>query len=170
MQRIRTIVAVNAPGAVLLPWAREVPSILVAWLAGQEAGNALADVLFGRITPSGKLPVTFPNTDNEINMTPRQYPGIGVPPEAFYSEELLIGYRWYDAKKANPLFPFGHGLSHTTFQYSDVKLVSPASRKGQRSLDNGVQEVSEPKRTAAKKRSEGGRRGGSQSGDKECRD
>ena len=73
-------------------------------------GNAIASILFGDVNPSGKLPLTFPLTDEQtcVNTT-RQYPGIND--EAYYSENLLVGYRWYDANNEDPLFPFGHGLS-----------------------------------------------------------
>jgi len=88
-----TVVVVNTPGAVLMPWHDQVPSILISWLPGQEAGNAIADVLFGVVNPSGRLPVTMPNKENEVGFTPDQFPGTGSPPEASYVEELLIGYR-----------------------------------------------------------------------------
>lgn len=88
-----TIVSVNTPGAVLLPWADQIPAILISWMPGQEFGNALADVLFGSINPSARLPVTLPNVENEVGFTKAQFPGIGHPPDAYYSEELLVGYR-----------------------------------------------------------------------------
>jgi beta-glucosidase len=100
----------------------QVPAVLEAWYPGQEDGNAVAAVLFGDVNPSGKLPVTFPRTDAQTpaNGTAR-FPGIdGV---ARYSEGLLVGYRWYDAKKAAPLFPFGYGLSYTTFSYRGIDVV-----------------------------------------------
>jgi beta-glucosidase len=89
----RTIVSVRSPGAVLMPWAAAVPAILLSWLPGQEAGNGLADVLFGVVNPSARLPVTMPNKDNEVGFSDIQYPGVGIPPKAKYIEELLIGYR-----------------------------------------------------------------------------
>jgi beta-glucosidase len=77
-------------------------------------GDAIANVLFGHHNPSGKLPLTFPVTEAQIPVnTPAQYPGINE--EASYSEKLLVGYRWYDAKNVTPLFPFGHGLSYLFF-------------------------------------------------------
>jgi len=105
-----------------MPWSKDVPAILVSWLPGQEAGNALADVLFGIVNPYGRLPVTIPNKENEIQFTEEQYPGVGTPPEAAYTEELLIGYRWYNANNVKPLFPFGHGISYTTWGYSNLHL------------------------------------------------
>lgn len=89
----RTIVSVRSPGAVLMPWASQVPAVLLSWLPGQEAGNALADVLFGDVNPSARSPVTMPNKDNEVGFSEAEYPGVGHPPEATYLEGLLIGYR-----------------------------------------------------------------------------
>jgi beta-glucosidase len=90
----RTIVSVRSPGAVLMPWVDQVPAVLLSWLGGQEAGNGLADVLFGKVNPSARTPVTMPNKDNEVGFTEAEYPGVGTPPEATYLEELLIGYRY----------------------------------------------------------------------------
>ena len=90
----RTIVSVRSPGAVLMPWVPSVPAVLLSWLPGQEAGNALADVLFGTVNPSARTPVTMPNKDNEVGFSAAQMPGVGQPPEATYLEQLLIGYRY----------------------------------------------------------------------------
>lgn len=120
-----TVVVVHTPGAVLMPWEASVPGILVAFMPGQEDGNAIADVLFGNVNPSARLPVTFPLTNSQTPLTtPAQYPGIND--QATYSEKLLVGYRWYDAAKVTPLFPFGHGLSYATFQYFDLHIVATA--------------------------------------------
>ena len=120
----KTIVAVTNPGAVLLPWSTvsSVRSILLRGMPGQENGNALADILFGEVNPFARLPISIPNKDNEVQFTPMQYPGVGEPPEASYNEELLIGYRWYHANDVTPLFPFGFGLSFTTFIYNNLKI------------------------------------------------
>jgi beta-glucosidase len=120
----KTIVDIRAPGAVLMPWASQVSAILVSWMSGQEAGNALADILFGKVNPSARLPVTMPNKDNEVEFTQYQYPGVGFPPKAHYTEDLLIGYRWYDAKEVEPAFSFGHGLSYSTYAYNKI-IVTP---------------------------------------------
>ena len=88
-----TIVAVNTPGAVLLPWSDIVSTILICWMPGEEAGNGLADILFNNINPSARLPITLPNKNNEMEFTKEQYPGVGNPPVATYAEGLLIGYR-----------------------------------------------------------------------------
>ena len=127
-----TIVVAATPGALLTPWAKEIKALLVNFMPGQEGGNAIADLLFGDVNPSGKLPLTFPNVDNEVNFTKEMYPGTfpdhGNPSqqEASYSEKLLVGYRWYDAHKVAPAFPFGHGLSFTTFHYSELQSSTSA--------------------------------------------
>ena len=113
-------VVVNQSGTpVTMPWADDVPAILQGWYQGQEAGNALADVLLGRATPSGKLPVTFPK---RIEDNPAYHNWPGENAKVVYGEGLYIGYRHYEASKIAPLFPFGHGLSYTNFEYGKVKL------------------------------------------------
>jgi beta-glucosidase len=103
-------------------WLAKTPALLYAWYGGLEGGNALARVLFGDVNPSGKLPCTFPKQlmDSPAHAL-NAYPGTnGVET---YTEGLLVGYRWFDAKKIEPLFPFGYGLSYTTFKYSGLKLM-----------------------------------------------
>jgi beta-glucosidase len=119
-----TIVSVNTPGASLLPWVDEPAAVLISMYPGQEAGNALADVIIGKINPSARLPVTFPNKDNEIEFTKEEYPGTGFPPNAKYNEELLIGYKWYDQYNVKPVYPFGYGLSYTTFEYNNLSIIT----------------------------------------------
>lgn len=114
-----TIVVLNAGSAVLMPWAQRVPAILEQWYNSQECGNALADVLFGDVNPSGKLPTTFPQR-YEDNPTYPYYPG--EHGKAYYREGLFVGYRHYDAKGIVPIFPFGHGLSYTAFESSNLQL------------------------------------------------
>ncbi len=116
-----TIVVVQSGSPVTMPWADDVPTIVQAWYQGQEAGNALADVLFGKVNPSGKLPTSFPRR-LEDNPTFHNWPG--EDQKVIYGEGLFIGYRHYDRVSVAPLFPFGHGLSYTTFTYGDVKLDS----------------------------------------------
>ncbi|HET9170701.1 MAG TPA: glycoside hydrolase family 3 C-terminal domain-containing protein [Actinospica sp.] len=117
----RTIVVLNTSAAVLMPWLREVPAVLEAWYGGQNAGTALAAILFGDVNPSGKLAHTFPASDRQgPARTPAEYPG--VDGDVHYDEGILVGYRWYDAKDLRPLFSFGHGLSYTTFCYSDLRV------------------------------------------------
>jgi len=117
-----TIVVVHTPGAVLMPWIDNVKATLCAFMPGQEDGHAIASVLFGDVNPSGKLPLTFPVDDKQVPAnTPLQYPG--EDNESMYSEKLLVGYRWYDANNEEPLFPFGFGLSYTTFTYSNLIIT-----------------------------------------------
>lgn len=118
-----TIVVLKTGGPVLMPWLDQVPAVLEAWYPGEEDGNVVADVLFGKADPSGKLPMTFPKTENEIPAhRPEQYPGVNGT--VVYSERLEVGYRWYDAQKVAPLFPFGFGLSYTSFRLSNLRVSS----------------------------------------------
>jgi beta-glucosidase len=107
-----------------MPWLNAVPAVLEAWYPGQEDGDAVADILFGEANPSGKLPLTFPRsvTDTAAR-NPADYPGDGRT--VHYSEDLEVGYRWNQSRGVEPLFPFGFGLSYTTFAYSDL-TVTPA--------------------------------------------
>ena len=108
-------VVVNQSGTpVTMPWADEVPAIIQAWYQGQEAGNALAEVLLGHSNPSGKLPTTFPQ---RLADNPAYHNWPGENERVVYGEGLYIGYRHYDRAGIPPLFPFGHGLSYTTFTY-----------------------------------------------------
>jgi len=117
----RTVVVLNAGSPVTMPWLDDVAGVLQAWYPGEEAGNAAASVLFGDTDPSGRLPITFPRRleDTPAN-TPQQYPGVGLV--ASFSEGLRIGYRHYDARGIEPLFPFGFGLSYTTFRLDDLDV------------------------------------------------
>jgi beta-glucosidase len=119
----RTIVVLATGGPVLLPWLEQVPAVLESWYGGQEQGNALADVLFGDITPSGKLPVTFPRSDQDTPVSePSQY-AVRDDFIAHFSEGLTVGYRGYDQFGIEPLFPFGYGLSYTGFTYGKLYMV-----------------------------------------------
>ncbi|WP_330441429.1 glycoside hydrolase family 3 C-terminal domain-containing protein [Flavobacterium sp. C4GT6] len=119
------LVYVNISGnAVAMPWEKEVPAIVQGWFLGTEAGNAIASVLFGDVNPSGKLTFTFPvqlqdNAAHALNA----FPGND---EVTYKESIFVGYRWHEKQKIKPLFPFGHGLSYTTFKYSDIKADKTA--------------------------------------------
>jgi beta-glucosidase len=114
-----TIVVVNAGSPVAMDWADRVPAIVQVWYPGQECGNAIADVLFGDVNPSGRLPTTFP-ARWEDNPARDNYPGSDG--KVFYEEDIFVGYRHYDAKKIEPKFCFGHGLSYTTFEWGDVRV------------------------------------------------
>ena len=119
-----TVVVLKTGSAVFMPWVEKVPAVLEAWYPGEEDGNAVAAVLFGDINPSGKLPITFPQSLADLPAnTPEQYPG--VHDTARYSEGIFVGYRYFDAQKIKPLFPFGHGLSYTTFAYKNLSVAPP---------------------------------------------
>jgi beta-glucosidase len=120
-----TIVVVESGGALLMPWLTRTAAVLEAWYPGQRGAEAIANILFGDVNPSGKLPITFPASVADL---PR--PVIPVPPDSTspfvinYTEGLLVGYKWYDARGFSPLFPFGYGLSYTTFNITNAKLSS----------------------------------------------
>ena len=126
------LVVVNISGsAVAMPWADKVGAIVQGWYGGTETGNALADVLTGKVNPSGRLPFSVPfcYEDGPIK-TERQYPGIKEEGDEYwqthYDEGVYVGYRWYDTKDIPVQFPFGHGLSYTTFEYSNAKAAKPS--------------------------------------------
>ncbi|MCE9645928.1 MAG: glycoside hydrolase family 3 C-terminal domain-containing protein [Chloroflexi bacterium] len=123
-----TIVVLNAGSPVEMPWVDEVPAILQLWYDGQEQGNALADVLFGDVNPSGKLPTTFP-VRLQDNPAYINYPGENG--RVRYGEGIFVGYRYYDKKEIAPLFPFGHGLSYTTFKYGNLNISETTITPGQ---------------------------------------
>ncbi len=119
----RTTVVLNTGSPVLMPWLSETGAVLQMWYPGQEGADATAMLLLGEANPGGKLPVTFPSGDEltPIAASDERYPGVdGV---AAYEEGVLVGYRWYDARDVEPLFPFGHGLSYTTFAYSALQIA-----------------------------------------------
>ncbi|MCA9973777.1 MAG: glycoside hydrolase family 3 C-terminal domain-containing protein, partial [Anaerolineales bacterium] len=121
----RTIVVLNVGSPVAMPWLDAVPALLQLWYPGQESGNALADVLFGDVNPSGRLPVTFPRrlADNPAYVN---YPGENG--RVHYGEGLFVGYRYYDKKEIAPLFPFGFGLSYTRFRYANLEIAPQADQ------------------------------------------
>jgi beta-glucosidase len=123
-----TVVVLNTGSPCEMPWVDDANSILQCWFPGQEFGNSLADILLGKTNPSGKLPTTFPKT---LPDTPAysSYPGKDLQMD--YEEGLYIGYRWYDKENIEPLFPFGHGLSYTSFEYSNLRAIPP---KGESSV------------------------------------
>jgi beta-glucosidase len=123
-----TIVVIESAGAIVMPWLNQVPAVLEAWFPGQSGGPAIADLLFGKTNPSGKLPITFPAS---VSQLPR--PNIPQPPDGFtpfpvnYTEGFNVGYKWYDSQGLTPLFPFGFGLSYTTFSITGAALTNNLS-------------------------------------------
>jgi len=119
-ENANTVVVINSGSPVSMPWINDSNAILQSWFGGQEYGNALADLIFGEINPSGKLPTTFPV---QIEDTPAfdYYPGKNS--QMNYEEKLLIGHRWYERKGKKPLFPFGFGLSFTKFSFSNLEVM-----------------------------------------------
>jgi beta-glucosidase len=118
----KTVVVIKSGSAILMPWIDSVAAVLEAWYPGEEDGNAVADVLVGKVNPSGKLPLTFPRSaEDTLASNPQQYPG--VDGTVHYSEGLAVGYRGYAAHQIAPLFPFGFGLSYTQFGFADLKVI-----------------------------------------------
>jgi beta-glucosidase len=147
----RTVVVLKDNASSLLPWLGAVPAVLEAWFLGQEDGAIVARLLFGLANPSGKLPVTFPARESDLPAsTARRWPGVdsagaatsvknnrfgsGPATTVEYSEGLRIGYRWFDANGIAPVFPFGHGLSYTTFALSALS-VTPRTSDGTRAIE-----------------------------------
>lgn len=123
----KTIVVMNAGGSArLTPWLKDVKSLLYAWYPGQEGGQAVADILFGKVNPSGKLPVSF-EKEGQDNPAYSFYHDTDGDKRVQYQEGILVGYRYYDTKKIQPLYPFGYGLSYTKFQYSNLKIEQSVS-------------------------------------------
>ena len=119
----RTIVVLIGTPAEMDNWIGNVPAVLQAWYMGMEGGNALAAILFGDVNPGGKLPCTIAKRlEDSPAHAVGDYPGENG--KEVYKEGLLVGYRWYDTKKIEPQFPFGYGLSYTTFKYSNLKLIA----------------------------------------------
>jgi len=119
----RTVVVLSNGGVVALPFAGSVPAIVEAWLLGQAGGSATADVLFGAVAPSGKLTETVPL---RLEDTPAYLNFPGEEGHVRYGEGIFVGYRWYDARRMEVAFPFGHGLSYTTFGYGDATATTTA--------------------------------------------
>jgi len=126
----RTIVVLETGSAVTMPWLNQVRGVLEAWYAGSKGADAIAHILFGEVNPSAKLPMTFPRSEADL-----PHPQLLTPPtgagregkttfEVHYDEGLKVGYKWYDAENKPVLFPFGYGLSYTTFTYSGLKVTA----------------------------------------------
>jgi beta-glucosidase len=117
----RTIVVINSGSPVVMPWLSSVAGVFENWYGGGETGAAVAALLFGNVDPSGKLPVTFPVSLSQVPaQTTAQWPGTSTG--VTYSEGVDIGYRWYQSQNITPLFPFGYGLSYTSFSFSSLSV------------------------------------------------
>jgi len=133
----KTIVVLETGTAVTMPWIDKVGAVLEAWYAGSRGAEAVVNILSGDVNPSAKLPMTFPKSEADLPHPKLTQPGPGQTGEAavmktgeamptftmHYDEGLKVGYKWYDAEKKAVLFPFGHGLSYTTFAYSGLKVA-----------------------------------------------
>ncbi len=122
----RTVAVLETGGPILMPWEARVPAILEAWYPGTAGGTAIANLLIGKVSPSGRLPVTFPLSEAQL---PRPVlPGTGLKDKQMFSvaydEGASVGYKWFDAKQLKPLFPFGHGLSYSRFTYSGLRATA----------------------------------------------
>ncbi len=119
----KTIVVVESGGAILMPWLDKVPAVLEAFYPGMRGGEAITNILTGKVNPSGHLPISFPASNAQLAHA--EIPGFGkpdgIPVAVTYDEGAAIGYKWYDVKGFKPLFAFGHGLSYTSFAVSDVR-------------------------------------------------
>jgi beta-glucosidase len=123
-----TVVVLHTSNPISMPWLDNVAAVIEAFYPGQEAGSSIARLLFGDVNPSGKLAMTFPADESQGPGTFfLDYPGDGMTVN--YTEGVLVGYRWYDAKNQEPLFPFGHGLSYTNFRYSDLQVQNVRGQK-----------------------------------------
>lgn len=130
----RSIVIVNSGSGVrTAPWIHRAAAVLQAWYAGQEGGTAIAEMLFGEVNPSGKLPVTFERRYEDVPSADHYHPEDG---KTYYREGLFVGYRGFDAAAAEPLFPFGHGLSYTTFSYEDLEITPSRGDSADRSEES----------------------------------
>src|SRR5271157_84791 len=123
------VVLVSGSPVEMDAWLEQVPAVVEMWYAGMEGGRALADILFGGVNPSGKLPITFPKrlADSPAHASERTFGGAD---KVFYDEGVFVGYRHFDARGIEPLFPFGHGLSYTTFAYDQLQ-INPAPVSGE---------------------------------------
>lgn len=124
------IVVLRTSAAYTLPWIDKVDAIFQTWYPGQEEGNAIAQLLYGAVSPSGKLPITFGKKRSDFSAnTQADFPGINK--KVNYSEGIYVGYRYFEKNNIAPLFPFGYGLSYTKFKYSKLKISSKSIHHGE---------------------------------------
>jgi len=115
------VVLITGSPVAMDEWIDKVPAVIELWQCGMDSGNIMADIIFGDVNPSGKLPITFPKklSDSPAHVSVRTYPGLK---NVYYDEGIYVGYRHFDTKNIEPLFPFGYGLSYTTFKYDNLTL------------------------------------------------
>lgn len=118
----KTIVVLQAGSAVSMPWINDVAGVVFAWYGGNECGNSIADVVYGKVNPSGRLPISLPVREQDIAAASNYK---SARTKIHYDEGIWVGYKHHNERKIAPLFPFGHGLSYTSFAYSDVKVSAP---------------------------------------------
>jgi beta-glucosidase len=142
----KTAVVLETGGPVLMPWLARVPAVIEAWYSGQRGGEAIANILTGKVNPSGRLPITFMASPDQA---PRAAP-VGIDKlnslksySIDYVEGSDVGYRWYEKKRQAPLFPFGHGLSYTSFAYRNLTVT------GGKTLSISFEVVNSGKRAGA---------------------
>ncbi len=133
------VVLINGTPVNMEKWVNEVPAIIEAWYPGQEGGNAIANILFGDVNPSGKLSVTFAKKLSD-NPSYRNYPGSGG--KVYYKEGIFVGYRHYDKNNIEPQFPFGHGLSYSKFKYSNLVISPEQTKDGDVSVKVDIKNIS----------------------------
>jgi len=112
---------IQAGSAIAMPWLKQVAAVVMAWYGGAETGTGIADVVYGHVNPSGRLPLTFPKQEEDV---PAAFAYKSARGKTYYEEGIWVGYKHYNERKLVPLFPFGHGLSYTSFEYSDLKINS----------------------------------------------
>jgi beta-glucosidase len=124
-----TIVVLNTSLPVAMPWIDQVKAVVEMWWPGDEGGPATANILLGRANPAGRLPITWPRSLDQMLANDPAHPdrsNRGVDGKTTYSEGIFMGYRWFDQQDLKPLYPFGHGLSYTTFEYSGIQIARAA--------------------------------------------
>lgn len=134
-----TVVILQAGSAVSMPWLDRVSGVIYAWYGGNESGNAIADIVYGSVNPSGRLSVSLPKRETDIaaNLNYKS-----ARTKIYYEEGIYVGYKHHNARGIEPLFPFGHGLSYTTFEYTELKITTPPKAAATSSADDWKVEVS----------------------------
>jgi beta-glucosidase len=117
----KTVVVLQGGSALSMPWINEVKGVAFAWYGGNETGNAIADIVYGTVNPSGRLPLSFPKKETDISAN-NSFKSART--KVVYEDGIWVGYKHHNSRGIEPLFPFGHGLSYSTFEYDDLKITS----------------------------------------------